>query len=773
MDGSHLAPLPGDGWQAWRWGLLRSAGFGVDGLDLLSAPDCATVADAHLDGDADAGEYRAAFDKAVATIADGIHEVAANPRFRAAVTWQNPGAAGAARSVLRDGPGAARNERRRRREEIIAKYWQRYCGKNDSVGFFGPICWARLDPSAAPVTGAPGADLLRHRVVFFERWALATLAEMFAADPQVRPHLPLALLPHLRLDADLLHLPGRTSVRLPAAEVALLCRSDGRTSAARIAADLVADRATGFQRATDVYVLADLLVERGLLRWGLDLPMNLDAEAALRAALEGIDDQPVRDRARTVLDRLGACRDAVAAADDPDVLSVAIDALEAEFTAATGGPARRRPGQTYAGRTVCHLEAVRDLDMTFGGAVLDKLGALEPLLHSARWLTAAMAERYTGVLDDLYDDLVAERGDASVPFDQLWFLALGPLLGAERPTDDVVGDYLTRWTGVLGLGAVEPGATRQRWRTDELLAEVRRAFPADRPGWATARIHTPDVHICATDQAAAARGEFTLVLGELHIGMAGLDTHFFRVGHPRPDELVDAMRRDVPASRIRLAMPDDWPRSSARNADWLHGEHDITMGFAPASGVDTTNLVPASALRVSRIPDAGLVVQAADGRRWPAVEAFADMLTVHAFDTWKLAGTGAHTPRVTVDDMVMLRETWRTTVGATGLADVTGERERFLAVRRFRRDLGLPERVFLRVETEIKPCYVDLASPLYARILCTLLRGAHRKAGPDTPVVITEMLPTAEHAWLTDADGQRYASELRLQVTDPTVAPSA
>lgn len=117
--------------------------------------------------------------------------------------------------------------------------------------------------------------------------------------------------------------------------------------------------------------------------------------------------------------------------------------------------------------------------------------------------------------------------------------------------------------------------------------------------------------------------------------------------------------------------------------------------------------------------------------------------------------------------LVLLRETWRTTVGAAGLADVTGERDRYLAVRRWRRAMGLPERVFLRIDTEAKPCYVDLSSPLYARILCNLAGAAARTGGPDTGLTVTEVLPGPEDAWLPDATGRRYSSELRLHLSDP------
>ncbi|MDM4784701.1 hypothetical protein [Micromonospora sp. b486] len=44
---------------------------------------------------------------------------------------------------------------------------------------------------------------------------------------------------------------------------------------------------------------------------------------------------------------------------------------------------------------------------------------------------------------------------------------------------------------------------------------------------------------------------------------------------------------------------------------------------------------------------------------------FAPLFDHQVFDTWKLAGNAGRTPRVTVDGLVLVRETWRTTVGDT------------------------------------------------------------------------------------------------------------
>ena len=42
---------------------------------------------------------------------------------------------------------------------------------------------------------------------------------------------------------------------------------------------------------------------------------------------------------------------------------------------------------------------------------------------------------------------------------------------------------------------------------------------------------------------------------------------------------------------------------------------------------------------------------------------------------------------------------------------------------------------------------------------------------PRTVLTVTEMLPNPGEWWLTDAEGNRYSSELRLVAVDPTPWP--
>ncbi|HEX5404290.1 MAG TPA: lantibiotic dehydratase, partial [Pseudonocardiaceae bacterium] len=320
MAKPHRARIPGTDWQVWRWALLRSAGFTADGLDRFSSAECAALADTLLAGTESSPTaemtFTEALDRAVWDTAKAIHDVAADPRFRMAVTWQNPGAMVAVDGVLRDGPAAPRNAKRRGREEIVAKYWQRYCAKNDTIGFFGPMCWVRLDPDpdSPPVTGAPGPELTTQHSVFFERWALAAFTEGLAADHDIRPYLPVGLEPQLTLvDGGVLH-PQRGVLPVSPVETALLARCDGVRSALDVATELSGQAGALFRDVADVYALIDQLTGRDILRWGLDLPMNLTAEPELHRQLGAIPDPAVRTAAISAFRRLTAARDALAEA---------------------------------------------------------------------------------------------------------------------------------------------------------------------------------------------------------------------------------------------------------------------------------------------------------------------------------------------------------------------------------------------------------------------------------------------------------------------------
>jgi hypothetical protein len=149
----ELVPLGGD-FSLWRDFAVRSAGFPVVGLDVFGG------------GDEPAR----------------LREVAGDVRFTEAVTWQNPTAVDNALTKLLDGR-KRKPSRTRQHEEMVASYWQRYCAKNDTIGFFGPLAWGRI-VDEGPALSTRCTPVERERNVHLEAWGVQALAQTI--DPDLR-----------------------------------------------------------------------------------------------------------------------------------------------------------------------------------------------------------------------------------------------------------------------------------------------------------------------------------------------------------------------------------------------------------------------------------------------------------------------------------------------------------------------------------------------------------------------------------------------------------
>lgn len=785
--GGHTVGLGDTPWLVWRSALLRAAGFDVERVRRFAAPAAAQSADAVLSAESGSAatdpstieEFRSQYARATADLGVEVVALAGDPMFREAVTWQNPGAVDSMLDpIIAKGPGAGRNASRRGKEAGIVRYLSRYTTKNDTIGFFGPVCWVGVDDITDGLAMKAGPDLLRRRQVFLERWALSAYADTLAADPEVRDWLPAVVSPSLWLVPGsaawshpvLIH-PTQGRIELTALEAAVLAGCDARTPA-RVLADTLAESSEAsaadpiVRRAEDVLLTLGRLAERGIVVWGIDLPLSVLADRVLIEAVDRIGQPAVRGRVAAGLDRLLAARTAVAgAAGDPAALRTAMRELDEEFVRTCGRAPTQAEGQTYAGRTLCYEETVRDLDLTVGADLLATCAApLALLLDSARWLSAEIARVYLDALDELFAELAADRPDGVVSLGELWFLGQGMFYGpGAKPVDDISAEFTRRWAALLGLD--DSDRRRVQLHSAGLADQVAREFPSEGPGWSAARYHSADIHLVFADERYAV-ADARVVLGELHAAWNTADAACFVFGHDDPAQLRAWVAEELPPGRLIPLMPTSWPRLTARTNNALVNPADYQLGFVSAPGADPERLIPITAMSVQR-NGSGLEASTADGRTWPLVEVFAELLATHAVDAFKLLGSFEHSPRVSIDRMIVVRESWCRPAGTLDFVDVKDPAARYLAVRRWRAELGLPERVFVKTKVEMKPIYVDLSSPAHVEILCVTARAARREDGADSPVTISEMMPDLEQAWVRDADGAHYVSELRLQILDP------
>jgi hypothetical protein len=356
----------------------------------------------------------------------------------------------------------------------------------------------------------------------------------------------------------------------------------------------------------------------------------------------------------------------------------------------------------------------------------------------------------------------------------LWYPAMEMFHGQDaKPVDEVLQTLASRWEKLFDLAAAPPGTKRLNYSSAELADRLRDLFPAERPGWSLARIHSPDIHVCARSADAINDGDFLAVLGELHIGYATLAGTCATWSQADPGRVLELAVSDFGQPRLLPLFPAAWTRDPGRNVQIEHCETDHYIGFARARGVDARRLVPVGSVPVS-LDGGELTGPAPDGRRLPLREFFAFFLSRIVVNAFRDVASYRHTPRITIDQLVVFRETWRMTIAdldrlaGTVLRDEAGQ---YLAGRSLAAELGLPDRCFVKVASETKPCYIDFTSPLYVASFCTMLRSARESAGPGTKITISEMLPTPDQTWVPDRDGRRYFGEIRLHVTDPAAAP--
>lgn len=741
LRGGHMAESPIEGLSPAMEAQLRSA---ASGWSLAM------------------GALQAGFPDALERTGHAASAFAADPLLRRAVAWQNTEAV---RTAL--DPLAAQEpmsgSKRRQREALVANYAQRYLVKNDTIGFFGPMAWVRIEDSPGEPRFDCGPGLVRHRSVHYEDWAVGALEQRLADDERFLPWLVPQLQPFLHADGDRLRLPGGHAVRLGKIEAAVLPLCDGSRTAREIARSLPASDPFG-PPVTPAQVFAALqdLHRQRRISLGFGVPSCRDnPDHALRQALERIDDTALRREPLQALDQLATARRRVEQADDADAILAAMAALHEDFDRVVGGPTRRRQGEVYGGRALVYEDCHRDLTLTLASDALQPaLQPLELVMTAARWLTAQAGTRFEAVLATEFRRLQAEQGLETVHLPDFWLRAQSLIFGDQVPLDDLALELRDRWEDVLFAGEAPPAGPVQV-TVAAIQAGVQEAFPATRTAWKLARYQCPDLMFCADSPEQLLRGDFLAVLGEVHVGGNTVMTNLFASQHPDVDALLNSVRLDLGSPYV---MPKLSPQASGTptRTQWLDDpvhavEIVFSQGFVAA---EPATAVPIAALDVASGPDGLTVRHKQSGWSAPLMEALGDFLFLAVINRFGILHKRRHTPRVTVGKLVIQRESWTFDASELAFALQPDEPALFCGARAWRSAQGLPETLFAKMSWEAKPVYLDFQSLLSVRMLGKQIR--HAAELPAARITLSEVLPGLHELWCTDSTGQRYTSELRL-----------
>lgn len=729
------------GWTLWPISLVRGAGFPIEDVLALAEPGLASLARLAAENPVARPSFDAAWPEARARQRALVRAIAAAPRFREAVTWQNRQAVATGLDSLLRHPERD-DSRARKKELLVVSYLQRYAAKCETIGFFGPVGWGRWTDAPGTIDARPAAELLDARQTFFEPWVFEALIDSLGAEREVAEVMPLRLAGWVRLArGKIANDPEAT-----ADEGALASLVDGRRHARAIAK---AARRRWPKRFTDEGAAIDgvfALVAKGVCLPALPMAIEHHPERRLAAIADRLE-SPLRERLKDavlqLVERLAGVR---AAAGDDQALAQSLELLEATFTSLTGQAAKRNEGRAYAGRALVYEETRRAGRYALGEQLRSALS--EPLalmLDVSRWFTSRVARGFMRGVEKKFDAL----GGGRIPLDLLW-QETSPLFDAQPPA--AVAREVEALQALFAKAApIDESVREQRWSSAALRKALGRSLKPVGPAWPGARHHAPDVMLSVRN------GELVPVLGELHVGVTPFTTLSVLAHCPVREELEALFTEDLAAPHVTPVPWEDFARSThdARLAKDSARWH-VDLGFRFTSPLPPSRVVRVAELVVSR--ERGQLVVKKGAFRAPLLSVLERRMKLRAAGELHPFAWKAHRPRLWIDGVVVARESWREKT--EGLAWASSDApERFLGATAWAKARGFPRFVFVRSPAEVKPIYVDFESPLLVDLLCRFVRGA-----PE--IVVSEMLPAPDELWLTSAEGQRFVCELRLLAVD-------
>src|SRR6185295_4847110 len=310
-------------------------------------------------------EYERVFEEGVRKTSQEIREIASNERFREAIVWQNHNALHTGIDpMLSKDLSSNRDSKDRRNEEMIATYWQRYCVKNDTIGYFGPVGWARIVEEGKAIEVKAGKELVKERKTYFETWCIDEVAQMLGRDKEIRKWLAPRLAATVRMDGERVEM-GVREEEVREEERKVMSKCDGKRTGEEVAEEAMKE-GEGKGRE-EVYEVLEELERRKIINWGISVASSSHPEKELIEEVKRIKDEGMRKKCEGVMERLEEGRRKIEeAAGSAEELDKAMHEMEERFEEETGKRGRRHEGRMYAGRTLVYEDSRRDVEVKIG-----------------------------------------------------------------------------------------------------------------------------------------------------------------------------------------------------------------------------------------------------------------------------------------------------------------------------------------------------------------------------------------------------------------------
>lgn len=689
------------------------------------------------------------FEAELRKMREALREVAEDTRFREAVFLSNPHFYYTGlHHYLRKFDVTRRPSKIRAIERKLLLYLQRFCAKNETTSFFGPVTYGRLDAGAERVLSyEQSSTLIGRREVFFSHWAIRQIASEISVDPRVAPSIPVRRNPLARLTGSgaFVALLER-EFPLDDIERALMRDADGH----RTVTELARDHGLSID---ECLALLNRMQSRMLVTCNIDIPADLFRP--LRWLIRWLEGNLSPDNLARAewLERLAALENGARrfeAASFPSRLEQwqELQRLYTELNLARGGEARRGGGH-YSDREVVFEDCLSGMTgLSLGGDLV------RTIQHETRPLL----------------DIDAARGKRRRDAYQQACQALASTLeGTERPLS------YSRLVRALARNGARGIARLDLSELESLEQHLLSSLAAGRAPLAAADpeldflrrqpvVGSPDISIAAESIEAIERGDYLLVMGETQsfIGAWG----YGRAFHPAPEELLDEVNRLLSGCPQREALACFTIAHDSKIKGFEYPGKSIE--FRARSTKPPEDVIPLAQLAIEESTDGLALIDGLTGDEVVPYCGVSDAAEELCFGATRLLhgglhGNGRFTPRLTVGKVVYQRATWRFSGNEIPRLDDPKQSglELLFSFHRWREQHGIPRFAFVVLDTQTKPLLVDFRNVFSLEAFCAKLSKSSR-------AVVSEMLPGPDDLWLRDGAG-RYTSEFRFSVANETI----
>jgi hypothetical protein len=621
-------------------------------------------------------------------------------------------------------------------------YLQRFCSKNDTASYFGPMNYAEWDTTEKePLVLENENTKFTQRKVFYSFWMVQGLAQQIAEDPEFHPHIVPKLHPLSSLKGSILyfHSQGK-SIKLPENYVLILQEIQKKIPLWEIAKNLNLPL-NQFEKGIEQ------LVTKGIIQLEIEIPSTIfDPFSYLVDWVKGVD---ISDQAKNkwlgILDHFEELKASIYDRD-LDHRRAVTSQMEHLFAEVVGKSARRNQGKMYADRTLYYEECKGSIQrMKFGKKFHDTfMEKLTPVLD--------LSVAYGDVLRDYYQTMAIRlfsqiTNDLNSELSYAEFIHCSQKILEQGDFDDSF-EPLQAFHELLHhlVQKKTEGSIANLTEKDIKVFDQFRKYD---------ECHTsPDIMFSAPNLSSLKNGDYKIVLGEVHqfIAMWGSQLLF--------DDQRDAVNEEINQFIDKMPMYRKLAvlLNTRRHKGLIHESFPgkiIQLFGIPSK--KAAGVVPFQDLKVT-YQEGQLQLKDQDEENYFLYNSGDENIHLWAFAPSRVSSPEihfqGHTPRVEINGVVFQRERWE--IPRSEWEHILVEDNVFnifFSIMELKEKYSLPRFVFFKVESEKKPYYLDFENFFAVEILHSLLKR-------NQLVTFIEMEPSPKDLWLKDNNG-KYCFEMR------------